>query len=270
MSEPICILVLEDDPDMRRMLCDALDEQGYRPIPAACGAEALECARMHTFDLVVADIRMEGMDGLEVLERVKSEQPAVGSLVVTGYSTESDPIRALRLGVGDYLKKPFRLAEFLGSVNRILKDRHEAEQRTRRERELRTAAQAALRGMARALDSGTLAGEFGCVWTGTLALRLANELGLEAAQATHLEMASVLATLRSTGTPVEELEKESPEDVRRLLSAPTPTLDLVLAARAVCTEQGEVPASMALELARRFPDRFEVALLEGLEAALEQ
>jgi two-component SAPR family response regulator/soluble cytochrome b562 len=94
---------------------------------AGSGLQAVELASSESFDLIITDIRMEGMDGLEALEKVKEAQPDIASLVITGYSTEEDSIRAIRLGVGEYLKKPFRLPTLLESVGQMMEKRRHRE-----------------------------------------------------------------------------------------------------------------------------------------------
>ena len=116
------VLVLEDDPDFREMLVRLLAKEGYSVDGAAKGIEALELARKTEYDLVITDIRLEGLDGLATLSKLMQSQPYIGSLVMTGYSNEEDSIRAVRLGVGDYLRKPFRLDDFVGAVRRLITD----------------------------------------------------------------------------------------------------------------------------------------------------
>lgn len=120
MAAPPKILILEDDDTFRGLLSKALEDRGYDVRAVGRGIEAVKLAAETAFDLIVTDIRMEGMDGLEALAQVKQSQPEVKSLVVTGYSNEDDSIRAIRLGVSDYLKKPFRLNTFVEAVRNAL------------------------------------------------------------------------------------------------------------------------------------------------------
>ena len=124
--ETVRILIVEDDNSLRAVLAELMSEQGYEVEAVGSGEEALKKAMDVAFDLVVTDIRMEGMSGLEALEQMKQHQPDIGSLVVTGYSTEADSIRAIRLGVGEYLKKPFDLSDFLAAVETLLERRRQA------------------------------------------------------------------------------------------------------------------------------------------------
>jgi len=133
----ISILVLEDDRELRETLEAVLSVEGYRVVTAATGEEAVKAAMESEFDLVVTDIRMPGIDGLQALEEMRKHCGDVESLVVTGYSTEEDSIRAIRLGAGDYLTKPFKLEDFLASVETILARRREANRRKEEERNLR-------------------------------------------------------------------------------------------------------------------------------------
>lgn len=117
------LLVLEDDANLRQVLKDVLSDEGYQVTAASTGAEAVELASHQTFDLIITDIRMDGVDGLQALERARSFLPEVSSLVVSGYTTEAETLRALQLNVGGYLKKPFALADFLQKTRELLSQR---------------------------------------------------------------------------------------------------------------------------------------------------
>lgn len=150
--ENIKILVLEDDPVMRDTLSEALQDEGYSVVAVGGAMEAVEAARREAFDLVVTDIRMEGMDGLEALERVKMQQPEVRSLVVTGYASEEDTLRAFRLSAAGYLKKPFRLEDFLDMVTSLISQRKAEQQQDKHEAQLRQTSKRALEALARVAD----------------------------------------------------------------------------------------------------------------------
>jgi len=114
------ILVIDDDPSMRDTLVIVLEDEGYDVSAAANGYEAIEKIKESSFDLVVSDIRMAGMDGLDTLATLKMTQPELKSIIMTGYASTDDPIRAIKLGVDDYLYKPFDAQQFLKSVRKSI------------------------------------------------------------------------------------------------------------------------------------------------------
>lgn len=117
------ILILEDDDDLRPLLVDVLQEEGFQVDSCSAGDEAIAFARGQEYDLMVADIRMEGLDGLSALSQVQSYRPGVDALVISGYADAEQAERASRLGLGAVLKKPFQLDLFLHKVNALLRSR---------------------------------------------------------------------------------------------------------------------------------------------------
>ncbi|MBN9415078.1 MAG: response regulator [Candidatus Eremiobacteraeota bacterium] len=208
MSADEKILVIEDDDSLREDLVMVLSDEGYWVQSASSGLDALELANRYNFDLVVSDIRMAGMDGLETLERLRQEQPSVATLIITGFTAEADSIRAVRLGVGDYLKKPFELSEFIAAVARQLHLHRSRKLRKKREDSLRQTATWALEKLASSPKGGRLA------WA------TASEMGLSPEVAAQAQMAVLLELSRQAdheGLPgdllniVEELRSESEE-----------------------------------------------------------
>ncbi len=114
------ILVVEDDPLMLSALEILLEDEGYDVTTASSGMEAIERAKCANFDLVVSDVRMAEMDGMETLSNVKQQQPDVRSIVITGYASPDIPVQAIKLGVDDYIMKPFDDRQFVASVKRCL------------------------------------------------------------------------------------------------------------------------------------------------------
>lgn len=131
------ILVLEDDANMRAELSDVLSEEGFQVDAVGQGEEAVRRMLDSGYDLLVADVRMEGIDGLEAVARMRQQDVRVPVLVITGYVSEADSIRAIRLGVGDYLRKPFRQEEFLEVVHGLLARTAAERAQARRMAELR-------------------------------------------------------------------------------------------------------------------------------------
>jgi len=207
MSAEEKILVIEDDDNLRDDLVMILSDEGYLVEACASGLAALELAQTHNFDLVVSDIRMAGMDGLETLERLQQQQPSVATLVITGFTAEADSIRAVRLGVGDYLKKPFELSDFLAAVARQLHLHRARKIRSQREQSLRQTAVWAMESLAKTLAQN-------CD-TGRLALATASEMGLGPEQATQAQLA-VLIDLCQQASPDHVDPHQLPGDLHHI------------------------------------------------------
>ncbi|MCA9793298.1 MAG: response regulator, partial [Candidatus Eremiobacteraeota bacterium] len=188
---PPHILLLEDDPDLLEMLGDLLQDRGYRVTLASRGADAVEIARQENIDLFIADVRMRGLDGLEALAQARQYQQNVGSLVISGYTSEAETLRALNLEVGGFLKKPFPLDEFIRRVEELLREK----ERARRYSE----GQASLgRGLLWAVERlGQAYPELAAAFE--RADKLAQQLGYPAQQARELAAAACLEAGRRLG-----------------------------------------------------------------------
>ena len=132
-APPLRILLVEDDVDLRDSLVEVLKMEGYEVLAVTSGAEAVSAAVQREFDLMITDIKMPGKDGLDALREVKNEQPEVAGIVITGYSTEDYALRATRLQVKEYLKKPFELDPFLAAVDKIAQEKLLHFRQTRKE-----------------------------------------------------------------------------------------------------------------------------------------
>lgn len=117
------ILLVEDEPLARRTLSRALEVAGYETIALADGTEAVTRLRDERFDVVVTDLVMEGVSGVEVLRRAKELDPDTSVMVMSGYCDVNSAIDALRLGAEDYLAKPFDYEEFLLRLARCAEKR---------------------------------------------------------------------------------------------------------------------------------------------------
>jgi CheY-like chemotaxis protein len=106
MSAVRKVLVVDDDPVVSRSFDRVLSEKGYVVITASNGQEALNKLGAENVDVVFTDIRMPGMDGLEVAERVRAKRPWVPVVIVTGYGTTANETRAEAAGVSAFLHKP--------------------------------------------------------------------------------------------------------------------------------------------------------------------
>ncbi len=121
MSETI--LVVEDDPSILRGLQLNLAAEGYRVRCAADGEEGLRLARAEEPDLLVVDLMLPGLGGLELIRVIRTEDAEVPILVLSAKGHESDKVAALGLGADDYVVKPFGLKELLAHIARALRRR---------------------------------------------------------------------------------------------------------------------------------------------------
>ncbi|MDA1013365.1 MAG: response regulator transcription factor [Planctomycetota bacterium] len=115
------ILVVEDDAAIRRGVVDALESEGYQAIEAARGDTAVKIAKDATFDLMLLDLILPGLRGLQVLEQVRADCPGVPIIVLTARGEESDRVAGLRLGADDYVVKPFSVQELLARIAAVLR-----------------------------------------------------------------------------------------------------------------------------------------------------
>jgi len=106
MTAPKKVLVVDDDPVVGKSFERVLQPKGYAVIHAASGEEALQRLQAESYDMVYTDIRMPGMDGIEVAKRVKASRPWLPVVIVTGYGSDLNEERARRAGVSEFLRKP--------------------------------------------------------------------------------------------------------------------------------------------------------------------
>ncbi|KAA0888858.1 sigma-54-dependent transcriptional regulator [Oryzomonas rubra] len=115
------ILIVDDEKDIRTSLTGILEDEGYTVLTAEGGVEALECAQQELPDLVLLDIWMPGMDGLETLERLKALFPQITVIMISGHGTIETAVRATKLGAFDFIEKPLSLDKVLISVVNALR-----------------------------------------------------------------------------------------------------------------------------------------------------
>ncbi|MBC7261845.1 MAG: sigma-54-dependent Fis family transcriptional regulator, partial [Chloroflexi bacterium] len=114
------ILIVEDEPDIREMCTRALTMEGYQVTGAANGAEAIQLAREQDFDLLLTDIRMPGMSGLQTYRAIQQLRPDIVGVVITAYGSVETAIEALKLGMEDFILKPFSLEELRAAISKAL------------------------------------------------------------------------------------------------------------------------------------------------------
>jgi excisionase family DNA binding protein len=114
------VLVVDDEPGVRDLLSRSLALAEYDVDVAADGRGALDRIRSHQYDLLIADLKMPGLDGLSVIREVKRFKTHLPVIIITGHSTESSAIEAVNLGVAGYLTKPFRVPQVLAAAAKAL------------------------------------------------------------------------------------------------------------------------------------------------------
>jgi two-component system response regulator HydG len=128
MSEPATLLVADDDPGLRESLERALTREGYRIVLASDGRAALERFQAGGIDLIVTDLKMPGLTGLELLRAAKAIAPDVDVILLTAFGTVEEAVKAMKDGAYDFLTKPFRREQLLKLVDKALERRDLIEQ----------------------------------------------------------------------------------------------------------------------------------------------
>ena len=114
------ILVVDDELSMREFLSILLEKEGYAVATAADAASALQLLDEQEFDLVLSDIRMPGMGGLSLLDKIKEKNSEIPVILITAFASPEDAVTAMKSGAFDYITKPFKVDEMLGSLKSAL------------------------------------------------------------------------------------------------------------------------------------------------------
>lgn len=114
------VLFVDDEEGFLDVMGRRLRRRGFAPTLARSGEEALRALREAPFDVVITDLKMPGMDGLELVDRLKREAPHVPVILITGHGGEEEAREALRRGACDYLHKPCELEDLLACLARVL------------------------------------------------------------------------------------------------------------------------------------------------------
>jgi two-component system, NtrC family, sensor kinase len=122
---PPQVLLMEDESLLAQGFQMVLREEGYGVDLAMTGEDALNTLRIKGYDLLVADLRLPDMDGMEVVKRIKKDNPEIRVIIVTGYADIASALEAFQTGVSDYLSKPLTEREFVNAVNGALKNQGE-------------------------------------------------------------------------------------------------------------------------------------------------
>ncbi len=114
------VLVVDDEASIRELLSKTLALAEYDVDSAPDGRAAIERLRLGHYDLLIADLKMPGLDGLSLIREAKRLKTDLPVIIITGFSTESSAIEAVNLGVAGYLTKPFRVPQVLAAAARAL------------------------------------------------------------------------------------------------------------------------------------------------------
>src|SRR5262245_12866061 len=117
------ILVVDDDPNLRRALADRIRSWNHTTVVAADGAEALDAVREREFDLVLLDLSMPGLPGMDVLRRLREEDDPADVVVLTSHGTLESAVEAIKLGAVDFLTKPANFEIIRNVIERSLERR---------------------------------------------------------------------------------------------------------------------------------------------------
>ncbi len=120
MSTKARILVVEDEESIRGGLCDVLVYHGWDPAAVESGEEGLERGLGEKFDLVILDLMLPGLSGLDVCRRLREKIPALPILMLTAKGSEDDVVKGLRCGADDYATNPYTDRHFVERVQPIL------------------------------------------------------------------------------------------------------------------------------------------------------
>lgn len=131
------IHIIDDEPIIHEVLGDLLTSEGYTVVNSANGEEALEKHSSQTFDLILLDLLMPGMDGIEVLKLLKKRDPRSVIIIITAYASVESAISAMKIGAFDYVQKPFKHDELLLTVARAIEHKNLQEENLRLKDELK-------------------------------------------------------------------------------------------------------------------------------------
>jgi DNA-binding NtrC family response regulator len=119
-SRPVRILILDDEPIVSKRLKPALERKGYCVETFVNSVDALSRFRQFPFEIVITDLKMEGIDGMQFLTEVKKMRPETEVIVITGFATMETAKESFRQGVLDFLAKPFKICEMQNAIDRAV------------------------------------------------------------------------------------------------------------------------------------------------------
>ncbi len=130
------VLIVDDDAAMAELLADTLQAEGLLVAAAGDGLEALKILKREDFDVIVTDLKMKGLKGLDLLEKSNKVAPLTPVIIITAFGTIESAIKAMKMGAYDYITKPFAMDEFILAVRKALENRHLKKEVLRLKREV--------------------------------------------------------------------------------------------------------------------------------------
>ncbi len=116
------ILIVDDDPETRTNIAEILHDAGYYSDEAASGGEAIERITLEYFNIILLDLMMPGMNGIDTLAEVRRLSPKTKIIMITAFATVENAVRAIKKGASDYITKPFKIEELLITIRRVLEE----------------------------------------------------------------------------------------------------------------------------------------------------
>ena len=121
MAEKMKLLIVDDEEALRTIMKDELTQRGYEVHDADGGQAALDLMKSTIFDIVVLDVRMQPMDGLEVLRHIRQSNKTTRVIMLTGVDELKIAKDSLALGADDFMTKPFQFQNLIACINRVMK-----------------------------------------------------------------------------------------------------------------------------------------------------
>ncbi len=212
------VLIVDDEATIREVLQRTLESEGYECHTAADAYEALELMEANIADLVLSDIMMPGMSGVDLLKEINERSPDTAVILVTAVSDTQTAINAMKLGASDYVTKPFNLVEVMMSVDRALEKRslvlsnrdyrEKLEEKVEKQtEEIRTTFLGAVKALAEALEAKDPYTHGHSKRVTEIAITLAQEMGLPQEEQERIRLAGLVHDIGKIGIPEEILHK---------------------------------------------------------------
>ena len=223
------ILVVDDEPEIRALICDSITERSpYRCVGAASASEAVEAARAHEVDVALLDLSMPEEDGISLARRLRGCVRDLPVVLITGTQSFDAAVEAMRIGILDYLLKPFKMTELLDALERAVEWRRAALRATAQKAELRQlvarraerlrttlndhalASSAALDALLETLNQRDPQALLHARRVARMAVAVAREIGLEGDPVAAIERAALLHDLGKIAIPDAVMYKPGP------------------------------------------------------------